>query len=765
MSRSSQSSGADRAAASLVAFASGTVLAVAGGSAAAPARAWLPCLLAAGCAAAWCAVRRHPGGWFWWGACGALLGLAACAWAPRVDPAARRGGMAVRFVATIRDGWSESAYGWQNRVRLERVEAGPDRLRTVREVRVLVGGDAGPQALPRAGSRVEGSGELVARGRFPLERPSLRIKSPALIGVVEGGAVIDRWRQTGVDLLHRSAGVDADRLRAAGLAAALCLGRTEGLRRGEIRDLRRSGLAHLLAVSGMNVGLVALMAWWVMLAAGVKPGTRRWLLIPVVLTFGLLAGWDAPVRRAALGAAAYLAGRQFGRPLCALPVVWGVVGGLLLAEPAALHDASFVLSAGITLALVRWTLPVAGALGILPAPVRQEAAAVLVAQAASSPLVGGLFGAVAPLGMVVNTLAAPLSLLLLAPALAATLAAGLGAAGGFLEVLGWVQTLLDGLAGWAGQSVWVMAPPPGWLIVAFLLAAVAALSPWRGAAPAALTLCAASVVWTLLPARTSPDASVRLLRVGEGMAMLVRHGQAAVLFDAGRSETEAARDLARLRVRRLDALVVTHPDADHVGGAAVVLERLQVRRLVFPELTATAPSVVALRRQARRSRVEEVVVRAGDRLDLRGVELDVLWPPLGLRRTDNDASLVAVTRVAGRRVLVTGDIEAGAERTLVADPGRLGGDVLQLGHHGSRTSSTMPFLDAVNPRLALAVSGVRPRWRYPHAEVTRRARAAGAVVVAQSEGFEEVRWTEGGCLTVVGSAPVAVDGNSGCRRE
>lgn len=765
MPRSSPYSGADRAGAGLVACASGTVLAVAAGSVAVPTRAWLPWLLAASCAAAWCAVRRHPGGWVWWGACGACLGLAACAWAARVDPAARSGGVPVHFVATVRDGWTESGYGWQNRVRLERVDSGTRRLRTVREVRVLVSGNASPRSLPRAGSRVEGSAEFVARGRFALERPSLRVKSPALIRAVEGGSVIDRWRQRGVDLLHRSAGVDAGRLRAAGLAAALCLGRTEGLRMGEVRDLRRSGLAHLLAVSGMNVGLVALMAWWVMQAAGVNPGTRRWLLIPVVLTFGLLAGWDAPVRRAALGAAAYLAGRQFGRPLCALPVVWGVVAGLLLAEPAALHDASFLLSAGITLALVRWTLPVAKVLGVLPASLRPEAAAVVVAQASSSPLVGGLFGAVAPLGMVVNILAAPLSLVLLAPALAAVLAAPVGAGGWLLEVLGWVQTLLDGLAGWAGQAVWVMATPPRWLVVAALVVGVVALSPWRGAAPAALAMCVAWATWMLLPGRASPDATVRLLRVGEGMAMLVRNGPAAVLFDTGRSATEAARDLARLRVRRLDALILTHPDADHVGGAPLVLERLKVRRLVFPEITAGAPAIVALRRHARRSGVEEVGISAGARLDLGGMELEALWPRRADRLDDNDASLVAVIRAADRAVLVTGDIEAGAERILAMSGGALGADVLQLPHHGSRTSSTMPFLDAVRPRLALAATGVRPRWRYPHAEVARRVRARGAVAIAQAEGFEEIRWREGGCLTVAGSEPVAVGVRSGCRRE
>ncbi|MFZ5788850.1 MAG: DNA internalization-related competence protein ComEC/Rec2 [Acidobacteriota bacterium] len=691
--------------------------------------------------------------------------MAACVWAPRVDPSARRGGLPVRFVATVRDGWTEGAYGWQNRVRLERVEAGPEVLRTVREVRVLVGGAGSPLALPEAGTRIEGTGEFVTRGRFPLERPSLRVKSPALVRQVEGRAVIDRWRQKGVELLERSAGVDARRLRAAGLAAALCLGRTEGLRRGEIQDLRRSGLAHLLAVSGMNVGLVAVMGWWVMQAVGLAPRTRRWLLIPVVLTFGLLAGWDAPVRRAALGAAAYLGGRQFGRPLRALPVVWGVVAGLVLAEPAALHDASLVLSAGITLALVRWTVPVAEALRLLPASARTEAAAVVVAQASSSPLVGGLFGAVAPLGMIVNTLAAPLSFLLLAPALGATAMAGTGAAGWLLEALGWVQTVLDGLAEWAGQTVWTVPPPPIWMAVAFLVVAVAALSPWRRAGFAALTVCAGAVAWTVLPARAGSAPTVRLLRVGEGMALLVRDGQSAVLFDGGRSEWEAARDLARLRVRRLDALVVTHPDADHVGGAPMVLERLEVRRLVFPVLTGDSPAIVALRRQARRFGVEEVGASAGVRLDLRGVELEILWPPGAARLADNDASLVALAKVGGMRVLVTGDIESGAETALASGTAALGADVLQLAHHGSRTSSTAQFLESVRPSLALAVSGIRPRWRYPHVEVMRRIRASGAVILAQSEGFEEVRWNVEGGLTVVGSEPVKVGVRTGIPRE
>ena len=199
---------------------------------------------------------------------------------------------------------------------------------------LYVSAPVGLAELPVPGSRWEGSGELVGDPRLPLKIGYLRVKTLLLLRPQPGGSPVDRLREAGVQALHESAGVDPTRLHAAGLAAALVLQRREGLQAGEVASMRRSGLVHLLSVSGLHVGLVAVLVWGALNLAGVHPRTRRWVVIAALVGFSLLAGGNAPVRRAAAAGIAYLAARQLGRPLEPLPTVWAIVAGLVALEPA-----------------------------------------------------------------------------------------------------------------------------------------------------------------------------------------------------------------------------------------------------------------------------------------------------------------------------------------------------------------------------------------------------------------------------------------------
>lgn len=759
MPNSSPSSGAEPPGATLIAASLGVVAgAIAGNLAPAPALAAAP-LLALALAALAFGLRRHPRGAAWWAAAGLLAGLAACALAVRSPADAARESLPVRFVGRVRDGWTDSGRGWRTRVRLREVEALGRPLRSPGDVSVTVWGSADPASLPQAGSQVEGTGELRWAGRAALERPTLGVKTPLLLRQLGAPQGIDGVRERGVQVLQRAAGSDPTRSRAAGLAAALCLGRTERLESGELSLLRRSGLAHILAVSGLNVGMVAAMAWALLVVAGVPPYWRRWVLVVVVIAFALLAGGNPPVRRAAAGAAAYLAARQIGRPLAALPTVWGVVAGLLLVEPSACLQASFQLSALITLALVRWSGPLAGRLGFLPRALAAALAVVVSAQAAALPLVGALFGTVPVLGLLANLLASPLSFVLLATGLLALLVAPVwaAAAGVVLELLAVQQRLLDALAGFGGALVWPFPPVPAALVAVALAVGLVALIPWRKAAWPALAVVVASLLWPHLPVRRPAPFEASMLAVGDGMAVLVRTPTSALLVDAGRWPGEALRELARARVRRLDALIVTHPDEDHTGGAAAVLQTLEVGALVFGSASAERAELLPLRELARRRGVAELAVAAGSELSAGDLRVRVLWPPPGWSGADNDASLVAAVGVGPVRLLVCGDLEAAGERALLELGVDLRADVLQLGHHGSRTSSTGAFLAAVAPSVALAASGTRPRYDYPHPEVRRRAKAARALVLAQTGGVATVRWSQGGeWLTIAMREPVAV---------
>ena len=245
--------------------------------------------------------------------------------------------------------------------------------------------------------------------------------------------------------------------------------------------MRRSGLVHLLSVSGLHVGLVAVLVWGALNLAGVSPSTRRWLVIAALVGFSLLAGGNAPVRRAAAAGIAYLLGPP-ARPAPGAPAHGvghrGGAGGL---EPAVVLQPGFELSAFVTLALVRWITPLASFLHVLPQRIAQALAVALVAQAASTPLVGGYFAVVPPLGVVANLLAAPLELLLVGASLLALAVAPLSSSlgGSVLLVVAGGQWLLDRASTVGGLLSWPFPPFPAALAVVLAVLGLAALTRAR----------------------------------------------------------------------------------------------------------------------------------------------------------------------------------------------------------------------------------------------------------------------------------------------
>lgn len=736
----------------------GAVAACIVGNVAPPAVPLAAVLLAAGIGAGAVALRSGRRAGPVWALVGLSLGGAACGLAPRGPEGGGR--TPVRFELRVRDGWQRRQWGWRARVRVLAAESAGTAVRVPGELWMELGGAGDPAALPRAGSRWSGSGELVWRSGRPLAAPLLSVKSALLLHSTGPPRGLDAWRDRLAARLGAAAAGDAGLERAAAVAAALALGRREALDPGDVDVMRAGGLAHLLAVSGLHVGIVGGAAWLVLLVAGVSPRGRRWAVAAVVLAFALLSGGAPPVQRAAGAAALVLLARQIGRPLAPLPTVWGVVAALALLDPGAVLGPSLALSATVTLALVRWVGPVAARLSLLPRWLGGAVAVAGTAQAASLPLVGGYFGSVPWLAVLANLLIAPVSVVMVGLSVAATAVAACAgdAARPLLVALGWATTAVAAVAGQAASATSAMAPVPWPAAAVGVVLALVALSRVRLSAPAALLIIGATVAWVVLPPRwPAPRWEVRALQVRDGMAMLVRADRSGVLFDAGRGRRDAARSLALQPIRRLAALVITHADQDHVGGAETVLRQYRVGRLVFPAALAGAPALTALRRVADREGVPATAVARGQSITVGGGRLDVLWPPVDVRGlSDNDASLVARLRQGGVTLLVTGDIESRGERMLMRRGGPLRADVLQVPHHGSGTSSTRVFLDRVRPRVALVACGVEPRFRYPARDVAERLRRQRCVVASQSAGVSGVTWSDGRSVEVRTRRPVTV---------
>ena len=341
-------------------------------------------------------------------------------------------------------------------------------------------------------------------------------------------------------------------------------------------------------------------------------------------------------------------------------------------------------------------------------------------------------------GFIANLVAIPLVTLVITPlalvitplALAGIAVAPLWSLGALIAQA--LDALLALLAAWPA-AVWTVAVAPGWAQLAGLLAAalIVVPLPWRArliAIPLALALL-------VPPASLPADGAFDLVAadVGQGTAVLVRTRRHPLLFDSGPQYARESDAGQRVLVpllrgrgeRRLDLLVLSHRDSDHVGGARTLLGAIDVDAL-SSSLEDGHP-LLGLARQQRRC-------SAGQHWRWDNVEFTVLHPAAADYASalkPNAMSCVLRVASAGRSVLLTGDIEREPEAALVAAHGdALRSDVLIAPHHGSKTSSTAPFLDAVRPTIAVFQAGYRNRFGHPAEEVLDRYRERGIAIVA-----------------------------------
>ena len=552
-------------------------------------------------------------------------------------------------------------------------------------------------------------------------------------------------------------------LAAAGtgssLVRALALGDRDGLST-EVRDaFRKLGLSHLLAVSGLHLGLVASLAFAVVRASvgrsawlAARCNTRHIALnvgVSVAIVYALFSGWAIPVRRAlvflfvlALMVARGRSGLR-AEPLAAAAIV------VLGIEPGALFEPGAQLSFAATAALMF----------AAPSPDRSESAASgsrwrfiddaarasASAVAVTAPIAAWQFGSAAPFALFANLIAIPWTAFALLPAslLAAfSLGCGFESIGRWLASISvWIANGTLDLALWFSDRLPVAIPstrPSGVYLFAIVLCVALTLRA-RGTSARVLGSLSVSVLVAVAPpaAIAPPRPRLVALEVGQGAASLVEGHRAAVLVDAGSSfaghdwgKRAVVPALAALGVTRLDVLIVSHGDLDHWGGVPSVLDSVSVGEIWVPHGAATDPAFGRIREAARSHRVPIFERGAGSpAVEVGDLLIESLWPPPVVeRRSRNDRSLVVRIEVAGHSVLLPGDLEAAAESDLVSSGADLRSEVIALPHHGSRTSSTATFLEAVGATVAIASAPCRGRFEMPHADVLARAEEAGLSV-------------------------------------
>ncbi|HUQ28124.1 MAG TPA: DNA internalization-related competence protein ComEC/Rec2 [Usitatibacter sp.] len=553
-------------------------------------------------------------------------------------------------------------------------------------------------------------------------------------------ARVDGWPQT----LHRWRGEVREAMlarlgdgRLRGVLVALAIGDQDAIAADDWDVFWRTGVGHLMSISGLHITMLASLAFaamsflWVrMPALALRIPSRKAAVVAGVaaaLAYTLMTGYAVPAQRTLLMlvtlAACVLADRH-GSPSRVLALAALVVS---LADPWAPLSAGFWLSFGAVASIFYVMSLRAGRRGRVAAVLSEQ----LAVSAAMLPMLVALFQEFSIVSPLANAIAIPLVSLVVVP---------LAIAGAFLPL----PFLLD-----AGHAVMLalMSPlerlsdlplamlenhaPPMWTVACAVAGCAWLLAP-RG-----FPLRSAGAAWmapmftVLPPSPLEGEAWLDVLDVGNGLAVVVRTSHHALAYDTGpgwSAETDSGSRIVVpfLRgegIRTLDGVVVSHADDDHSGGAISVAGARAPPWLLSP-LRAEDPVHIAFERSLR--------CEAGQGWTWDGVVFSVLHPAAGVyeetaRRKENDRGCVLKVATASASALLAGDVEARAEGEMLArGASALLADVLVVPHHGSKTSSTSAFVAAVAPRYAIFSVGYRNRFNHPHPAVIDRYTGLGA---------------------------------------
>ena len=515
---------------------------------------------------------------------------------------------------------------------------------------------------------------------------------------------------------------------AAGILVALAVGDQRAIASEEWQLFNRTGVTHLMSISGLHVTLVSgLVAWLVALgwrrvpALALRlPARKSAALAAIAAAFAytLLAGSGVPAQRTfwmvAIVAAALWSG-QIASPWRTLALALAVI---VFLDPWAMLAPGLWLSFGAVLLIfygvAGWSAP-----GSRMAQWARVQWAVTVGLAPAALL---LFGQISVAGPIANAVAIPVVSVIVTPL---ALVAAIAPVDALLHLSAWLTEWLLQFLEWCATlpgAQWQQHVPEWWSVLLALAGAAWLLAP-RGVPWRAGGIALMAPAFCLLPAAPRPgELWLTAFDVGQGLAVLARTSTKTMLYDAGPAWASDADSGSRVVVPalrgagigRLDLLVLSHEDSDHIGGALSVLEALEVETMASSLAAGHAlrGMVPAPRRCA-----------ANDAWQWDGVRFEFLNPAVAHTKR-NDQSCVLRIDTPGGAVLLTGDIERAGEQALLAT--RVKSDVVLVPHHGSRTSSTPEFISAVAPSWAVVAAGYRNRFRHPNGEVLQRYQGAGA---------------------------------------
>jgi competence protein ComEC len=564
--------------------------------------------------------------------------------------------------------------------------------------------------------------------------------------------------------------------RGGVLVAALITGERRLLSEADARAVTAAGLAHVLAISGLNLSLVGgaatLLAARLLLrtrAARAGMDTMRFAALfglALTLAYAAISGGGVSVARAALMAVVVAAAVWRGRADRAAQGLSSAALVVCAAMPGVAREAGFQLSFVAVAAILLYGARVRRSMDSRLAIARTAVEVSCLCWAVSTPIVAQHFGRIALYGAPATLLTAPL--------VSGIVGSGLVGAALVAVDCPTVASLVFTPAAWMAEAVldlshWIASAPaaelrvvsPGpTLTVLVTLLPLAALLRSRLALPFVSTLAMAAVALAAVAyhERHREDAlDAHFLSVGQGDAAVLRlPGGGVAVVDGGppgRGGMIVVPALRRLHIARIDYLIVTHAQDDHFGGVGEILDEVEVGEIWSPSGSCDVESFRALRDRASALGVRWLEIGSAP-LPLRvgpGWSLGALWPRDDAGACDeNNRSVVVAVDFANRRVLLSGDVEAEAEAALVREQRpRLDADVMTAPHHGSRTSSSSSYVGAASPTWAIASAGRDNRYGFPRPETVARYEKEGATFLSTATvGAVHARIERGGDIVV-----------------
>ncbi len=596
---------------------------------------------------------------------------------------------------------------------------------------------------------------LINPGGFDFERHALAQ------GIVATGYVRD---DAANQMLDPGSGFCVDRLRQKILQGiesvlgdtpeshvlrAMAFGDQAAMDEHEWAVARATGIPHLIAISGLHIALFA--GFGVLLARllwRLFPRlTLRWpapmleapLSLIFALSYAMLAGFGLPTRRSLVMITAILVASFVWRARSSFHGLALAILVLLICDPLC------VLSAGFWLSFVgvAWLILCLGGRGTRRRGWREMLSAQGIASIGLLPLTIWFFGQSSLVGPLANVLAVPVVCFVLLPfavlgGLIFVLAPTLGAP--LLHVAGWVMHglwwALEKMAAWPAAQHYF--PEPN--LLALMLAMLGALwlllprgLPARGLGVALFL----PLLWPPHPPLSDGEVDITVLDVGQGLSVLVQTRDHAMVYDTGArfpsgfdlGEVAVVPAMRALAIAHLDRLVISHGDNDHAGGAAAVVAAYT------PDISEGS--------QPQRTHVPLQHCVAGEIWTWNDVQFSVVHPLADSADLDNDSSCVVVVRSTNAQLILTGDITSKVEAQVAIEIGATAAHtVLIVPHHGSKSSSSLAFLQALHPQLAVATAGYRSRFGHPHPSVVTRYAEQNIVFLnTASSGFVRMHFS------------------------